>query len=403
MRLPYFIIGLALLSALPAAAQNTGGQIGGQTPTPLGQFAQDPITEPIRKHDVLRVIVAGEPVYTGLGEFKVSENGTVELPRIGQVLVAGNSTIKASTFIEQRLKSGQYLKNPHVTVQIVGRKSREITLNGAVAVQGRRILREGSRLSDVLEEASPVLLADLENVELTRGTTVLKINYKKFRNGQDGSDTANPMLEDGDRIYLRLGEPTEGTVKVVGEVKDNTKPTIQFTTGTTVGQVLSVVGGLGELGDRKNIYLMRGGLRVSVPYEDIVAGVPDKDIKLQDKDEIYVPRLEKPRQYTVYGGVERKGAFPLLGKVTLYQAVATAGPLEGAKRKDVELIQIGADGKYPNKPRKINLEKPAEASIEVKDGDIIRIPEGRRGGGFDIGQALGLIGNIAWISSLIRR
>jgi protein involved in polysaccharide export with SLBB domain len=401
MRTSYFIIGLALLSALPATAQqNPVGPTGGQTP--LGQIVQDPITEPIRKNDILRVTVVGEPLYTGAGEFKVSDDGTIELPRIGQVLVAGSSTIRAATFIELRLKSGKYLKNPNVVVQIFGRKAREVSLNGAIGLQGRRVLRDGTRLSDMLEEAVPAQLADLENVEILRGKATLKVNYKKFRNGLDSSETVNPFLEDGDRIFVRLGEPTEGTIKIIGEVKDTTKPTIQITSGTMLSQVISIVGGLSELGDRKNVYLMRGGLRIVVPYEEIAAGVADKDIKLQDKDEIYVPRLEKPRQYTVFGGVERKGAFPLLGKVTIYQAVATAGPLEGAKRKEVEFVRV-VDGKYPDKPRKINLEKPSEAALELQDGDIIRIPEGRRGGGIDFGQALGLIGNIVWITSLIRR
>jgi protein involved in polysaccharide export with SLBB domain len=402
MRTSYFIIGLALLSALPATAQqNPVGPTGSQTP--LGQVVQDPITEPIRKNDILRVTVVGEPLYTGAGEFKVSDDGTIELPRVGQVRVEGNSTIKAASFIEQRLKSGKYLKNPNVVVQIYARKAREVSLNGAIGLQGRRVLRDGTRLSDMLEDAVPAQLADLENIEILRGKATLKINYKKFRNGQDSSESSNPFLEDGDRIFVRLGEPTEGTVKIIGEVKDITKSTIQITSGTMLSQVISIAGGLSELGDRKNVYLMRGGLRIVVPYEEIAAGVADKDIKLQDKDEIYIPRLEKPRQYIVNGGVERKGAFPLVGKITVLQAVATAGPLEGAKRKEVELVRASPDGKYPDKARKINLEKPSEAALELQDGDVIRIPEPSRGNKFDLNQVLSAVGSMIWISSLIRR
>ena len=96
MRSPYFIIGLALVGALPALAQTTN------TPTSVGQVIQDPITEPIQKYDTLRIIVIGEPLYTGTGEFKVSANGTIELPRIGQVRVEGNSNLKAASFMPER-------------------------------------------------------------------------------------------------------------------------------------------------------------------------------------------------------------------------------------------------------------------------------------------------------------
>ncbi|WP_395090600.1 polysaccharide biosynthesis/export family protein [Armatimonas sp.] len=397
MRSPYFIIGLALVGALPAWAQTTN------TPTSVGQVIQDPITEPIQKYDTLRVLVIGEPLYTGTSEFKVSADGTIELPRIGQVRVAGNSNLKAASFIEQRLKSGKFLKEPHALVTIIDRKRKEVSLNGAVGIQGRRVLREGTRLSDVLEEAGLAQLADLEKVEVTRGKEVLAINYKKFRNGLDNSETVNPFLEDGDRIFIRLGEPTEGTVKVVGEVKDLTKPQLSISQGSTFSQVLSMVGGITDYGDRKGVFLIRGTQRIPVPYDEIVGGATDKDIKLLDKDEIHIPRLEKPSQYTVMGGVRTAGPVPLQGKVTLIQAFANAGPLEGAKRKDIQLFRKGTDGLYPKKPKKLSIEDGIEASTVLQDGDVVIIPDPSRGNKFDFNQVLSTLGSMIWISSLLRR
>jgi protein involved in polysaccharide export with SLBB domain len=271
-------------------------------------------------------------------------------------------------------------------------------------VQGRRVLREGARLSDVLEEALPALQADLEKVQVLRGTAPLVINYKKYRNGLEDSDTVNPPLEDGDRIYIRLGEPTEGTVKIVGEVKDITKPTVSIGAASTVSQVIGVVGGPTEYGNRKGIFIQRGSQRIDVPYEEIVGGATDKDVKLLDKDEVHIPRLEKPRQYTVFGGVQTRGAFPLQGKVTVLQAVANAGPMEGAKwKKEVRLSRPDKAGNYPKEARKINMEKGNEAAMEILDGDVLYVPEPSRKSGFDIGQAVGVFGNLVWISSLLRR
>jgi len=388
----------ALSVALGAHAQQTTGT--GQPP--YGQIVTDSLSGPIRKHDVLRITVVGEPAYSG--EFRVDDDGTVTLPRIGQVLVANNPPLRAQTFIEKRLVAGKYLRKPDVVVQIIQRKAQEITVNGAVQVQGRRVLREGARLSDVLEEALPALQADLEKVQVVRGSAPLIINYKKYRNGLEDSDTVNPPLEDGDRIYVRLGEPTEGTVKIVGEVKDITKPTVSIGAASTVSQVIGVVGGPTEFGNRKGIFVQRGSQRIEVPYEAIVGGATEKDVKLLDKDEVHIPRLEKPRQYTVFGGVQNKGPFPLQGKVTVLQAVANAGPMEGAKwKKDVRLSRPDKDGNYPKDARKINLEKGNEAALEILDGDVLYVPEPSRKSGFDIGQAVGVFGNLVWISSLLRR
>lgn len=376
-----------LLLAVPVLAQTT---------PPL----TDPPTEPIRKFDIVRVTVVGEPNYSG--EFRVDELGTISLPRIGQVLVANNPTQRAARFVEERLKGSKYLKEPNVVIQILQRKPREVTINGAVQVQGRRVLREGARLSDVLEEAVPSVLADLEHVQLTRGSAPLVINYKKYRNGLEDTETVNPLVEEGDRIYVRLGEPTEGTVKVIGEVKDPTKPTVQIASGATVGQVLGLVGGLTELSNRKGIFLMRGPLRIEVPYEAILAGQSEKDIRLQDKDEIHVPRLEKPRQYTVYGGVQTRGPFPLQGKVTVLQAVANAAPLEGVKRKEILLSRLDSTGNLPERALKLNLENPREAGMEIQDGDVLFVPVAGKSPKFDFGQLLGLAGNLLWIGTLLR-
>jgi protein involved in polysaccharide export with SLBB domain len=116
----------ALSVALGAHAQQTTGT--GQPP--YGQIVTDSLSGPIRKHDVLRITVVGEPAYSG--EFRVDDDGTVTLPRIGQVLVANNPPLRAQTFIEKRLVAGKYLRKPDVVVQIIQRKAQEITVNGAV-------------------------------------------------------------------------------------------------------------------------------------------------------------------------------------------------------------------------------------------------------------------------------
>lgn len=386
-------------TAPPTATPAPGTALPG-TPGQGVPSATDAIAGPIRTADTLRVVVAGAEQLGG--DFRVDADGTVFIPRLGQIKVEKKMQADAAKIIAKSLQDKKLLKKADVAVYIIARKQREVTINGAVTYQGRQPIKDASVLSEILEASVPSPAADLSRVTLARNGKETLVDYKRYRNGESSDTKFNPPLEDGDRIYVYSSAPGEGTVRLTGEVKDSTKILLPISAGTTVGQVLQAAGGLTEYADRNGILVVRGEERISVPYDDILKGIAGKDIPLKDKDIVTVPRLERPRAFTVAGAVRDARQFQLLTKVTLLDAVAQAGGTqEGARQDQVELRRRTTGGEVVT--RKYNLNHDIEAGTEVLDGDYIFVPYPRRRQQMDAGAVVGILSGIAVILSQIRR
>lgn len=93
----------------------------------------------IAAEDILNITVFDEPELS-VEETRVSSNGTVALPLIGDVRVAGLSTAQVAAKVEQLLADG-YLKQPKVSVSI--HEYRQVFLNGEVKKPGGYSYQEG--------------------------------------------------------------------------------------------------------------------------------------------------------------------------------------------------------------------------------------------------------------------
>lgn len=359
-----FVLGLPVAVRAQAAPQPS------QTQPPA-----DPIAGPIRRADTLRIITAGADWLTG--EFRVEQDGTIVIPRVGSIIVVDKMQPDAAKDIARQIEGKKLLKKADVAVYIIARRTREVIVNGAVTTQGRHPIKDNSVLSEALEMAVPLATADLSRVIVSRNGKDVLIDYKKFRNGESKDEQFNPKLEDDDRIFVYGLTPTEGTVRVTGEVKDSTKVIFPLTQGLTVGQLLNMVGGITEYADRNGIALVRGEERIKIPYDDIVKQVPGKDITLRDKDELSIPRLERPKQFKVAGAVRNASTFGLSSRTTLLDAIGVAGgPVDGAKQDQVEVRRTNALGVVTT--YKYDLKKDRDAATEILDGDYINVPFGRQ-------------------------
>jgi protein involved in polysaccharide export with SLBB domain len=69
------------------------------------------------------------------GEFRVSAEGTVHFPLLGEILVQNLSPSEVATLLQDRLRDG-YLVDPYVTVRIVEYNSKKIFVLGQVSKPG---------------------------------------------------------------------------------------------------------------------------------------------------------------------------------------------------------------------------------------------------------------------------
>jgi protein involved in polysaccharide export with SLBB domain len=371
-----------------------------QPPTP-GPTVTDPISGPIRAADTIRVVVAGVEGQNLGGEFKIEQDGSVTLPRLGAFKAITRMPADVAMDIKKRIEEKKLLRKADVTVYITGRRKREVILNGAVGTQGVQPIKDGAMLAEAVELAVPKPDADLSKVEITRNDQKIIVNYLKYRNGISNATEFNPPLEDGDRIFIYGSTPIDGFVRVTGEIKDQTKVVIPLAQGGTVGQVLQLVGGITDFADRNGIVVERNGFRLFVPYDDIMKKVPGKDIPLMDKDILIIPRLERPRQFSVNGAVRQATSFPLTTRTTLLQAIAQAGgPVDGAQQNKVEVRRTDHQGKVTTKV--YDLKKDTDATQEIADGDYVYVPFPKQRPRMDLPTVIGVISSVVFIYSMIK-
>src|SRR5688500_258528 len=88
-------------------------------------------TEKLGVGDAVRVTVFQQPDLTT--EARISERGTIAMPLIGEVELAGMSQAQAAARIAEDLKKGKFLKNPQVAVALTTLRSRQVSVLGLVA------------------------------------------------------------------------------------------------------------------------------------------------------------------------------------------------------------------------------------------------------------------------------
>lgn len=463
---------LVLVALTSAAFSAPAFAQGAQPQPPIGG---SPITGAIRARDLVSVQVDGE---AGLsGQHIVAADGTITLPLAGAIKISGMTSAQATTAITNLYKRKNLLRNPQVTVTIAGRPERTVFVSGALEKQGRIILLDGTRLSEVLEPAGISAAADLSKVVVTRGEKQMTINYLAYRTGGDAPEGPNnPVLEDGDKVYVRARVQVAGTIKVNGEVKMpqvtnlvdtvtafqaiqlaggvtdladrsriyvlregmeipvpykeiqsgnkdkdialkdkdeifvrragsvkitgeiRTPQLLNLTETFTVLQAIQFSGGVTELADNNKIVVMRDGAEISIPYKDIQQGAKEKDLVLRDKDEIFVRKLEKPKSYTVTGGVARNGPYPVLSNTTLSEAIAAAGgPMDRVDVKKVTVQRKSSTGIIETKT--YNMTVAADQATPILADDIITLPFPKQ----PKQNFLNSIGSIASLLFLFRR
>lgn len=164
--------------------------------------------------DVLLVVVFGHPelsigTYSGGGSVSatsrttgllIDNDGTIQLPLIGAVQVAGKTSDELRVFLEQRLAT--YVKEPHVSVQVIFNGSIRYYLLGQFAQPGVKFADRPMRLLEALALGGSVLFeqASLRGAYLARDGKRLPVNFHRLL--RDGDMRQNVRLRPEDTIVV---------------------------------------------------------------------------------------------------------------------------------------------------------------------------------------------------------
>ena len=192
--------------------------------------------------DAVRVTVFQQPDLTT--ETRISEKGTVTLPLVGELKLAGMSTAAAGGEIAAALKKGKFLKNPQVSVAVVTLRSRQVSVLGAVARPGRYALDDtSSKLADVIAAAGGIGEMGSQVVTVMREGKELKVDVLGKPFELKGGETVH--VERAPMFYI-YGEVTRAGA-------------YRLEPGMTVMQALATGGGITPRGSDRRLKLRRNG------------------------------------------------------------------------------------------------------------------------------------------------
>lgn len=304
LRQSCWLLPIAIASACASSVASINDQAMLVGPDPTGASAPPDPTAMMRRprteyrigaRDLLEIEVyeLEEPNKSKQLKMRVSQDGTVVVPLLGQVLAAGCTVQELQTEITKRL-GADFLVNPSVSVMVAEHESRRVTVLGAVQSPGTFRLRDNSTtLVDALALAG--------GPSDKAGSAI----YVLHEDAVD--DAAQQAAALGARRALAqlASHSTSGEPPVV----DASEPR---------GDATALSAPAAELPRRPKI--------LKIDLIDLVErGDLSVNCVLEDGDVVHVPPAA---QFFVMGEVNQGGAFPLRGEITLLRAIAMAGGLK---------------------------------------------------------------------------
>ena len=246
-----------------------------------------PMALPIHGGDFLDVSEFHTPEFHST--VRVSGGGTVNLPMIGAVKVAGMSESEAEQVIEKALVEDGMLLHPEVKVLVTNAAGQDVSVLGEVARPGVYAYTTHHRLLDLISAAS--------GMTPTAGRLVSIVHREDPHTAHpvvmdpSGTDTQtehNPELEPGDTVLVSRA----GLVYVIGDVVRPGGFAVDPTQGLTVVQALSLAWGATPNAVSNKAILIRnqkgGRTMTTLNLKRMIRG-QDPDLPVRDQDILYVP------------------------------------------------------------------------------------------------------------------
>lgn len=200
--------------------------------------------------DLLRIAVFGAPEMSA--EVRVAQSGTITVPLLGSVPVAGLSTAQVEQLLAGKYAEGGFLKQPQLAVLVMEYQSQIVSVLGHVTKPGQYPMRASGHVLDVLAQAGGVVAASAaDHAVLTRTDgSKAEIDLEKLF---DGDPAQNYQVSGGDRLYV----PKADQFYVYGQVQ---RPGMyKLERNMSVSRAISASGGLTARGTERRAIVKRRG------------------------------------------------------------------------------------------------------------------------------------------------
>jgi polysaccharide biosynthesis/export protein len=228
--------------------------------------------------DVIRISVYQSADLTL--ETRLTEAGVISYPLLGSVALAGLTVSEAEKKIADGLRSGNFVKQPQVSVAVQQVRGNQVSVLGQVGKPGRYPLETGNvQLTDLIATAGGVVGTGADQVVVV-GTR----NGQPYRVEVDLPSVFGPnrrandlTLQNGDVVWVDRAP----MIYMYGEVQ---KPgSLRLERGMTVMQALAASGGLTQRGTERGLRVHRRDAEGKVRIIE-----PAMTDKLQPEDIVYI-------------------------------------------------------------------------------------------------------------------
>lgn len=213
-------------------------------------------------------------------ETRLTEAGTISYPLLGSVALAGLTVSEAEKRIADGLRTGNFVKQPQVSVAVQQVRGNQVSVLGQVGRPGRYPLETGNvQLTDMIATAGGVIPGGADQVVVvgTRNGQPYRAEIdlpSVFGAGRRANDLT---LQNGDVIWVERAP----MIYMYGEVQ---KPgSLRLERGMTVMQALAASGGLTQRGTERGLRVHRRDAEGKVRIIE-----PAMTDKLQPEDIIYI-------------------------------------------------------------------------------------------------------------------
>ncbi|GAC1405358.1 MAG: hypothetical protein NVSMB64_10090 [Candidatus Velthaea sp.] len=297
LALPVVSVDSAMAQALTSSPSPSVTGMPQQTPSSTDAANEPTIPQSadyrIRQGDDLNLAVYGEPTLSPNGVLRVLPGGSIAVPLIGNVKVAGMTTAGASRSVASKLR--RYLRDPKVTVAVVHVGLVEALILGNVKSPGKYVLSPPTKLTDVIAAAGGLgpTDGDLPEARLEDPDgSIRKISLQRLLH--DGDTSLNLKMGSGEIVYIP--SPIVFSVRVIGAVD---KPgDVSLHEGDDLAMAIARAGtSTNSAADLNHVVVTRtdpvSGKAIAREvnlYEILKQGDLSHDIKMEKNDLVYVPQ-----------------------------------------------------------------------------------------------------------------
>ena len=267
--------------------------------------------------DVLQVQLVGPNAYMGDTEdFLINSDGSVSLPDIGKIFIAGLSLNDASQLIKSKVNSA--LIGNEAFINLTEIRDVNILVTGNAENPGIYTLTGNSNILHALSAAGGVSeFGSLREINLVRDNIIIE-TLDVYDLLIEGQYNLKKRLRSGDVVFVK---PRKKIVTIDGAVNRPAK--YEALDDQKLISIIEYANGINRNADLENISLERlvdGSLKtIPVPNDSYFEA-----INVQDGDSIYV-REHPYRQAKILGAVLKPGSYTMSAGETIKDLINRAG------------------------------------------------------------------------------